>query len=84
VTEAARLYAARDCPAAATVCRAIILADPHHFDARNLLGVLLTGREQHGAAANAFGQAIPALGSCPGVIRPRHHTGAAGRFDPGR
>jgi tetratricopeptide (TPR) repeat protein len=40
--EAARLYAARDYKAAETVCRAIIRADPYHFDALHLLGVVLT------------------------------------------
>ncbi|HEY1411973.1 MAG TPA: tetratricopeptide repeat protein, partial [Rhodopila sp.] len=40
--QAARLYAARDYPAAESVCRTIILTNPHHFDALHLLGVLLT------------------------------------------
>jgi tetratricopeptide (TPR) repeat protein len=44
--EAARLYAARDYPAAEAVCRAIIHADPHHFDTLHLLGVLLTLQDQ--------------------------------------
>jgi tetratricopeptide (TPR) repeat protein len=44
--EAARLYAARDYQAAETVCRAIIHADPGHFDALHLLGVLLTLRDR--------------------------------------
>ena len=46
LTEAARLYAARDYPAAETVCRTIIRDDPHHFDALHLLGVLLTLQER--------------------------------------
>ncbi len=48
LTEAARLYAARDHTAAEAVCHAIVRDDPHHFDALHLLGVLLTnqGRTQ--------------------------------------
>ena len=45
--QAARLYAARDYPAAEAVCRTIIHADPRHFDALHLLGVLLTRQDRH-------------------------------------
>ena len=44
--EAARLYAARDFPAAEAVCRTIVHHDPHHFDALHLLGVLLTRQDR--------------------------------------
>lgn len=40
--QAARQYAARDYRATESVCRTIIGADPHHFDALHLLGVVLT------------------------------------------
>ena len=44
--EAARLYAARDFPAAEVVCRTIVQDDPTHFDALHLLGVLLTRQDR--------------------------------------
>jgi tetratricopeptide (TPR) repeat protein len=40
IAEAARLYRARDHDAAAGVCAAILAADPRHFDALHLRGVL--------------------------------------------
>jgi hypothetical protein len=84
VTEAGRLYAARDYLATATVCRTIILDDPHHFDARHLLGVLLTGLVRHGAAANAFDQAIRAHWNHAPGIKPREIMPRRGSTSPPR
>lgn len=50
LTEAARLYAARDFPAAEAVCRTIIRDDPADFDALHLLGVLLSRQDRHDEA----------------------------------
>lgn len=47
IEEAARHYAARDLGRAAEVCLAIIRAEPRHFDALHLLGVICTNRGQH-------------------------------------
>ena len=47
IAEAARHYAAGDLGEAAAVCLALIHADPHHFDALHLLGVICTNRGQH-------------------------------------
>ncbi|WP_158927374.1 hypothetical protein [Acidisphaera sp. S103] len=52
--QAARQYAARDYRATETVCRTIIGADPHHFDALHLLGVVLTLQER-----TADGETVP-------------------------
>jgi Flp pilus assembly protein TadD len=46
IDEAARHYAARDLGQAALVCLDIIRADPLHFDALHLLGVICTNRGQ--------------------------------------
>jgi tetratricopeptide (TPR) repeat protein len=54
---AARLYAARDYPAAEAVCRAIIHHDPHHFDALHLLGVLLSLQDRPEEAVTALRRA---------------------------
>jgi len=47
IEAAARHYAALDFDQAARVCLDIIRADPRHFDALHLLGVLCTNRGQH-------------------------------------
>ncbi|HEX3992667.1 MAG TPA: tetratricopeptide repeat protein, partial [Acetobacteraceae bacterium] len=47
IDEAARYYAARDLGQAARVCLEIIQANPRHFDALHLLGVICTNQGQH-------------------------------------
>ena len=47
IEEAARHYAARDLGRTARICLDIIRADPCHFDALHLLGVVCTNRGQH-------------------------------------
>ena len=47
IEEAARLYAAGDLGQAARVCLDIVRANPTHFDALHLLGVICVQRGQH-------------------------------------
>jgi tetratricopeptide (TPR) repeat protein len=47
IEEAARYYAARDLGQAARICIEVIRANPRHFDALHLLGVICTNRGQH-------------------------------------
>ena len=57
IERAGRLYAAGDRDGAARECEAILDAEPSHFDALHLLGVLRNDAKRHADAAELLGRA---------------------------
>jgi tetratricopeptide (TPR) repeat protein len=61
ITQAARLYAARQFEAAEACCRAIVADDPNQFDALHLLGVLCNRRDDFATARDWLRAALRGL-----------------------
>jgi tetratricopeptide (TPR) repeat protein len=57
IQEAARHYQARDLVQAERCCRAMIAADPRHFDALHLLGVVCVMQDRHADALEFLSRA---------------------------
>jgi tetratricopeptide (TPR) repeat protein len=82
IEEAARHYAARDPGQAALVCLDILRADPRHFDALHLLGVICTNRGQHAGGVSYLLRADAARPNDPRLLANLGASyGAMQRFD---